>query len=134
MMAAIRSGQEEMKAERKADKEETKANKKADQEKMERQISSLASKIDANQERMEAIVHSIRSKWDGKIQRRSENAMERQKIPKEGAAVASLECKEQGQKDLESGAECQEVPPEKTAVKSWRVTKKRPRGRQMAAG
>jgi hypothetical protein len=114
------ANQAKAEAERKADKEETKANRKADQEKMERQISSLASKMDANQERMEAIVHSIRS--------------ERQEILKEGAAVASLECKEQGPKDMESGAERQMVHMEEATVKSSGITKKRHRGRHIAAG
>jgi fused signal recognition particle receptor len=162
-------------ADRKADKEEVKANQvKAEaerkahmQEMMEKQIGSLASKMDANQERMEAIVHSIRYEWDEKIQRRSENVTERQEIPKEGAAVASLECEKQGPKEMEanfttcrtetmvcqeettvaslecqeptskegeSEAERREVPKEEVAVKSSRVTKKRPRGRRIAAG
>jgi hypothetical protein len=48
--------------------------------------------------------------------------------------VANREYKEQGPKELESGAERREVPTEKAAVKSARVTKKRLRGRQIAAG
>jgi hypothetical protein len=56
------------------------AKRKAAQERIERQI--------------EAIAHSIWSEQDGKTQDRSENVMERQEIPKEGAAVASLECEE----------------------------------------
>jgi hypothetical protein len=87
--------------------------------------------MDANQERMIAIVHSIRSERDEKIQRQIENSMEWQKIPKEGAAVASLECN--GPKELESGGERWEIPTEKAAVKSSRITKKRPRGRHIAA-
>jgi hypothetical protein len=128
------------------------------QEMMERQISSLAPKIDtnqaemkadrdtqmqemmaemgvkmnANQERMEAIVHSIRSERDGKIQHRVENVMERQEIPKEGAAVASLECN--GLKKLESRGERREVPTEEAAVKSSGITKKQHRGQYIAAG
>jgi hypothetical protein len=42
-------------------------------------------------EKMEAIVHSIQSERDGNIQRRFDNVMEWQEIPKEGSAVASLE-------------------------------------------
>jgi hypothetical protein len=90
--------------------------------------------MDANQERMEAIVHFIRSERDGKMQDRIENGMERQEILKEGAAVASMECKEQGPKDMESGAERQKVPMEEAAVKSSRVPKKRQRGQHIAAG
>jgi hypothetical protein len=63
--------------------------------------------------KMEAIVHCSWSERDGKIQCRSENVLEWQEIPKEGAAVASLECKEQGPKDMESGAERQMVPKRK---------------------
>jgi hypothetical protein len=118
----------------KVDKEEMKANRKADQQKMERQISSLACKMNANQERIEAIVHSIRSEQDGKIQRQIEKIMERQEIPKEGAPVASLECKEQGPKELESRAERQMVPTKEAAVKFSRVMKKWHRGQHMAAG
>jgi hypothetical protein len=44
------------------------------------------------------------------------------------ATVGSLECKEQGPKKLQSGAECQIVPTEEVAVKSSEITKKRPRG------
>jgi hypothetical protein len=43
------------------------------------------------------------------------------------------ECKEQGPKESESGAERQ-VPTEEVAVKSSGITKKRPRGRRIAAG
>jgi hypothetical protein len=96
------------------------ANMKANQANMERLISSLAYKIDANQAQMEAIVHSIR--------------LERQEIHKGGAAVTCLECEEQGPKEWESGAERQMVPTEEVARKSSRVTKKRPRGRHIAAG
>jgi hypothetical protein len=96
--------------------------------------------VSAMEDKMEAIVHSIRSEQDGKIQRRSENVMERQGIPKEEAAVhtmrawqeetlASLECKEQGLKELESEVERREVPTEEAAVKSSGITKKRHRGR-----
>jgi hypothetical protein len=60
--------------------------------------------------------------------------MEWQEIPKEGSAVASLEWKEQGPKELEAGAKCQEVLTEKDAVKSSKLTRKRPRGRYIAAG
>jgi hypothetical protein len=52
--------------------------------------------------------------------------MKRQEIPKEGAAVASLECEERGPKEMESGAERWEVPTEEVARKSSRVMKKRP--------
>jgi hypothetical protein len=60
--------------------------------------------------------------------------MERQEIPKEGVAVASLECIEQGPKEMESGAERQMVPTEGAARKSSGITKKRHSGRRMAAG
>jgi hypothetical protein len=88
---------------------------------MERQISFVASKMDAHLARMDAIVRSIRYERDEKIQRRSENVTERQEIPEEGAAVASLE---QGPKEVESEVERREVPTEEVAVKSSRVTKK----------
>jgi hypothetical protein len=71
--------------------------------------------VSAFEEKMEAIVHSIRSERDEKTQDRSENVTERQEIPKEGAAVASLECEEQGPKELESRAERQLVPTEDVA-------------------
>jgi hypothetical protein len=89
--------------------------------------------VSAIEGKMEAIVHSTRSERDKKIQRRNKNVTERQEIPKEGAAVASLECEEQGPKEMESGAEWQLVPAEEVAMKSLR-TKKRPRGRHIAAG
>jgi Spy/CpxP family protein refolding chaperone len=50
---------------------------------MERQISSLAFKMDANQEKMEAIVHSIRSEQNRKMQHRIKNILEWQEILKE---------------------------------------------------
>jgi hypothetical protein len=117
-----------------------------------RQVGSLASKIDANRKKMKAdreerkvddqakaaqemmerqikaIVHSTQSERDVKIQRRSENITERQEIPKEVAAVARLECEDQGPKELESGVERREVPKEEVTEKSSSVTKKRPRG------
>jgi hypothetical protein len=114
---------------------------------MERQISSLASKIEANQarmaeslkqemrltvsaieEKMEVIVHSIRSERDEKTQDQSKNVTERQEIPKEGAAVASPECEEQGLKELESEAERRVVPAEEVVRKSSRVNKEAAQG------
>jgi hypothetical protein len=68
------------------------------------------------------------------LTKKLEEKSERQEIPKEGAAVASLECEEQGPKKWESGAERREVPTEKAAVKSSRISKKRPRGLHIAAG
>jgi hypothetical protein len=73
----------------------------------------VAKTVSAIEERMETIVNSIRSERDEKIQCRSENIME---------------CEEQGLKDIESGVEHREVSKEEAAVKSWRVTKKQPRG------
>jgi hypothetical protein len=60
-----------------------------------------------------------------------EELSERQEIPMEGAAAASLE---QDPKEMESGSERREVPKKEVAGKSSRVTKKRPRGRRTAAG
>jgi hypothetical protein len=127
-----------------ADKEETRANRKVDKEKIVAEMKAdrdahvqkiVAKTVSAIEGKMEAIVHSIRSERDGKIRRRIENVMERQEICKEGAAVASLECKEQGPKDRESRAERQMVPKvEAAAVKSSGITKKRHRGRRIAAG
>jgi hypothetical protein len=87
-------------AERKVEKEEIVAEMKADRDTHVQEID--AKTVSAIGGKMEAIVHSIR---DGKIQDRSENVMERQEIPKEGAAVASWKCKKHGPKDMESGAE-----------------------------
>jgi hypothetical protein len=89
--------------------------------------------VGALEERMEAIVHSTRPEWDEEIPRRSENVTERQEIPKEGATVANVDCKDQGHKEWESGVERRMVPMEEVARKSSR-TKKRPRGRRIAAG
>jgi hypothetical protein len=79
---------------------------------------------------MEAIVHSIRSERDGKIQRPSENVMERQEIPKEESAVHSMrawqivtmacqetteanpEKEEPSSEEMESEVDRQEVPME----------------------
>jgi predicted phage-related endonuclease len=90
LLEAMREMMANMKANRKVDQPKAEANTKANQANMERQISSLASKFDANQARMEeslkeemrltvsaiegkmeAIVHSIRSERDGKIQDQS---------------------------------------------------------------
>jgi hypothetical protein len=127
-----------------ADKEERKEEVKAVQEKVDvnqARMEEITAKIEerlkgemrltvsAMEDKMEAIVHSILSERDGKIQRRIENVMERQEIPKEEAAVhtmrawqeetaASLECKEQGPKELETEVERREVPTEEAAVKS----------------
>jgi hypothetical protein len=101
--------------------------------------------VSAIEDKMEAIVHSIWSEWDGKIQCRIENVMEWQEIPKEEAAVhtmrawqeetvASLECKEQGLKELESKVERREVPMEEATMKSLGIMKKWHRGRHIAAG
>jgi hypothetical protein len=49
-------------------------------------------------------------------------------------AVASRECEEQYPRELESGAEHQEVLKEEAAVRSSRAMKKRHRGRRIAAG
>jgi hypothetical protein len=94
-------------------------------------VQEIVAKIDANQERLEARVRSIRYEQDEKIRRRSENVTVRQEIPKEGAAVESLE---RGPKEVESEVERREVPTEEAAVKSSRVMKKRSRGRRTAAG
>jgi hypothetical protein len=123
---------EETRANRKADKEEIVAEMKADRDAHVQEI--VAKRVSAIEEKIEAIVHSIRSKRDGKIQCRSESVTKRQEIPKEGAAVASWECKEQGPKELESGAERQMVLTEEAAVKYSRVTKKQRRGQHIAAG
>jgi hypothetical protein len=103
LVSGMKANQEEMKA----DREETKANRARMEESLKEEMRLAVSAIEG---KMEAIVHSIRSERDGKIQRRIENVTERQDIPKEGAAVASLECKEQGPKELESGVERREVP------------------------
>jgi hypothetical protein len=135
----------EMKVDRKADQERmedrlkeeiqsNQANAEANQARMEESLKEeMRLTVSAIEKKMEAIVHSIRSERDERTQDWSENVTERQKIPKEGATVASLERKEQDPKELESGAECQEVPTEKATVKSLRITKKRPRGRHIAA-
>jgi hypothetical protein len=91
----------------------------------ERMKEAMRVMVSATEEKMEATVHSTRSE---KIQRQTENVTERQEIPKEGAAVASLE---QGPKEMEPRAERQIIPAEEVAVKSLR-TKKRPRGRHIA--
>jgi hypothetical protein len=153
MEANRKADQAKIEANMKEDKEETKALREvmqANQAKaegnMKTQISSLASEMKADwdahmqevvaktvsviEEKMEAIVHPIRSEWDGKIQRRIENVL--------GAwqeeMVASLECKEQGPKELESGAKCQMVPTKDAIGKSVRGRKKRQRGQHIAAG
>jgi hypothetical protein len=144
----------------KTDKEERKEEMKAGQEKIDanqarmeeittkievRLKEEMRSTVSAIEDKMEVIVHSIRSERDGQIQRRIENAMERQEIPKEEAAVhtmrawqeetvASLECKKQGSKELESEGKRREVPTEEAAVKSSGITKTRHRGRHIAAG
>jgi hypothetical protein len=89
--------------------------------------------VSAIEGKMEVIVHSTQSEQDKKIQRRNENVAEWQDIPNEGAAVARVECKEQGPKEMEPGEERQMVPAEEDAVESSR-TKKRPRGRRIAIG
>jgi hypothetical protein len=94
----------------------------------------VAKTVSAIEEKLEAIVHSSRSERDEKIQRRSENVTERQEIPKEGAAVASLECQESSPKEWESEAERREFSEKEVAEKSSKVTKKRSRGRRIAAG
>jgi hypothetical protein len=160
-----------MKVDRKVDREEMISNQakieanmqeivvemKADRDAHVQEI--VAKTVSAIEEKMEAAVHSIRSERDGKIQRRSKNVTKRQGIPKQGAAVASLECKELSPqeiteriektqaelqtvevsldtrtKKLEEKSEHQEIPKEKAAVKSSRITKKRHRGRRIAAG
>jgi hypothetical protein len=127
----LKANQAKMDADRIADKNERKAEMETNQGKMERQIGSLVSKMDTNLARMDAIVRSIRYEPEETIQRRSENVTERQEIPEEGAAVASLE---QGPKEVESGSERREVPKKEVAVNSSRTTKKRPRGRRTDAG
>jgi hypothetical protein len=105
----------------------------------------VAIRVSAIEDKMEAIVHSILSEWDWKIQRRIENVVERQEIPKEEAAVhtmrawqeetaASLEYKEPSPKEMESEVERRKVSTEEAAVKSSGLTKKRHRGRHIAAG
>jgi PDZ domain-containing secreted protein len=95
-----------MKVDRKTDQEMMEAN----QARMEESLKeAMRLTVSAIEEKMEAIVHSIRSERDGKIQRQIENVMERQEILKKGAAVASLECEEQG-------AERQMVPKEEAAA------------------
>jgi hypothetical protein len=83
--------------------------------------------VSAIEGKMEAIVHSTRPERDEEIPRWSENITERQEIPKEGAAVGNMDGKDQGPKEMDSGAECQLVPMEEVARKSSRM-KKRPRG------
>jgi di/tripeptidase len=135
LLKAMREMMDDMKAERKVDKEEIVVEIKANQAWVEESLrGEIKLTVSAIKGKMEAIVHSIRSGQDGKIQRRSENVTERQEIPKEGAAVASLECKEHGPKEMESGAERQMVPKEEAAVKSSRVMKKQSRGQHIAAG
>jgi hypothetical protein len=125
----MQATQAKVEAERKADREETKANQARMEESLKGEMRLTVSAIE---EKMEATAHSIRSEQDGKIQRRIENVMERQEIPKEGATVVSLECN--GPKDRESEAEHREVPMEEAAGKSLGITKKRHRGRCIAAG
>jgi hypothetical protein len=126
------------------DKEEMKADQKMMEENQAKAEANLVDMKESLKEtmrvavsviegKMEVIVHSTRFEWDKKIQRRNENVTERQEIPKEGVAVARLECEEQGPKEMEPGAERQLVPAEEVAVKSSR-TKKRPRGRRIAVG
>jgi hypothetical protein len=96
-------------SDKKANQAKAEADRKADQAKIEANMQEIVAEMKADpyahmQEVVAKtvsaiegkIVHSIRSEQDGKIQDRSENVTERQEIPKEGAAVASLKCKEQG--------------------------------------
>jgi hypothetical protein len=62
-----------------------------------------------------------------------EEKSEQQEVPKEGPAEAHLECEGQGHKEWKSGAERQLVPMEEVTRNSS-GTKKRPRGRRIAAG
>jgi hypothetical protein len=138
----MKAKQAKIEADMKADKEEGKANVKTHMQEImaemkadrEAHVQEIVVKIDAIADKMEAAVQSIRSERDGKIQRRIVNVMEWQEIPKEGAVVASLESKEPGSKELESEVERRDVPTEEAAVKSSGRTKKRPRGRHIAAG
>jgi hypothetical protein len=137
----------------KADQAKAEANRKADQAQMVSNMKTIQERMEASQERMEnrlkeamrvtvsamnermdAIVHSSRSERDEKTESRSESVPERQEIPKEGAALASLECEEEGPKEEESEAERREVPTVEAAMESSRVMKKRSRGRRTAAG
>jgi hypothetical protein len=77
---------------------------------------------------LQAVVMSIDTRAQ-KVEEKSECP----EIPKEVAAVANVDCKDQGHKEWESGVERRMVTTEEVAVKSSR-TKKRPRGRRMAAG
>jgi hypothetical protein len=106
----------------------------ANQARMEESLKeAMRVTVSAFEEKMQAIVHPSWSERDEKVPHRSENVTEQQEIPKEGAAVANVDCKDQGPRQLESGVESQLVPAEEVAVKSSR-TKKRPRSRCIAAG
>jgi hypothetical protein len=130
MLERLLATQEKAQADMKADNEIV-AEMKGDWDIHMQEI--VVKTVSAIEGKMEAIVHSSWSKQNEKTQHWRENVTEWKEIPKEGAAVASLECEGQGPKNLESGAERQLVPAEEVAKKSSR-TKKWPRGRRIAAG
>jgi hypothetical protein len=85
----------------------------ANPEKEEPSPQEITEKIEKTQVELQTVEVSLDTRT-----KKFEEKLERQEIPNEGAAVASLECEEQGPKERESGVERREVPKEVVAEKS----------------
>jgi DNA anti-recombination protein RmuC len=138
MLERLLAGQEQMRqqivADMGANQAKVETDRKADQKRMEENQAkaeanladmkeslkeAMTVAVSAIEEKMEATVHSTRSERDEKVPGRSENVTELQEIPKEWAAVANVDCKDQRHKEWESGVERRMVPTEEVARTSF---------------